>query len=110
MAWYKQARTSEYDQSAAGNAIDTFTDFTILYPDDPRVPELRGYIAAMREEQARGALRIARYYHKRNKMDGAKVYYNEVLRLDPASEYAETARERLTALREKEAKAGDSDK
>lgn len=108
MAWYKQARTSEYDQSAAGSAIDTFTDFTILYPDDPRVPELRGYIAAMREEQARGALRIARYYDKRRKVDGAKVYYNEVLRLDPSSEYAGTARQRLAALKEKEAKAGGS--
>lgn len=108
MAWYKQARTSEYDQSAAGNAIDTFTDFIILYPGDPRVPELRGHIAAMKLEQARGALRIARYYDKRRKVDGAKVYYNEVLRLDATSEYAETARQRLAALKEKEAKVGGS--
>ncbi|MCB1125301.1 MAG: outer membrane protein assembly factor BamD [Verrucomicrobiae bacterium] len=108
MAWYKQAKTSEYDQSAAGSAIDTFTDFIILYPADPRVPELRDYIASMKEEQARGALRIARYYDKRHKLDGAKVYYNEVLRLDSTSEYAETARQRLAALKAKEAKAGGS--
>lgn len=98
MAWYRQAKTAEYDQSAAGNAIDAFTDFIILYPKDPRVPRLRELIQAMRTEQARGALEIARYYHKRHKLDGARVYYNEVIRLAPESVYAEQARQRLAEL------------
>ncbi|MCP5519518.1 MAG: outer membrane protein assembly factor BamD [Verrucomicrobiales bacterium] len=101
MAWYRQARTAEYDQSAAGNAIATFTDFIILYPADPRVPEARALIDALKREQARGAYRIARYYEKRRKPDGARVYYNEVVRTAPDSEYAAAARERLAALKKR---------
>ncbi len=36
-AYTKQARTAEYDQSVAGQAISAYTDFMTLYPDDPRV-------------------------------------------------------------------------
>ena len=97
-AWYLQAKTAEYDQSAAGNAIATFTDFIILYPNDPRVPQLRTLIAALRTEQARGAYEIARYYEKKRKIDGARVYYNEVIRRAADSEYAVAAKQRLAAL------------
>lgn len=99
MAWYRQARTAEYDQSAAGNAIATFTDFIILHPNDYRVPELRRLIDDLRIEQARGAYRIARYYEKRRKIDGARVYYNEVIRTAHDSSYADLARERLANLK-----------
>jgi outer membrane protein assembly factor BamD (BamD/ComL family) len=39
MAYDKQARKAGYDQSIAGQAIATFTDFMALYPDDPRVAD-----------------------------------------------------------------------
>src|SRR2546430_15698516 len=37
LAYKKQAQTAEYDQSSAGKAIATFTDFRTLYADDSRV-------------------------------------------------------------------------
>src|SRR6266550_1672614 len=39
LAYNKQAQTAEYDQSTAGQAIATFTDFMTLYPADTRVPK-----------------------------------------------------------------------
>ena len=39
ISYQKQAATAEYDQSAAGKAITTFTDFMTLYADDRRAPE-----------------------------------------------------------------------
>src|SRR6266446_5690631 len=36
LAYNKQAQTAEYDQSTAGQAIATFTDFMTLYPNDAR--------------------------------------------------------------------------
>jgi len=99
MAWYKQAKTSEYDQSAASQAIGRFTDFSILYPSDPRVEEVRRLILQLKEEQAKGALRIARFYEKRRKILAARIYYNEVIAKAPDSEFAKTARERLAALK-----------
>ena len=53
MAYLKQAKTAEYDQSVAGQAIATFTDFMTLYPQDPRVAEAQQHIASLRTEQAR---------------------------------------------------------
>src|SRR5260370_9557936 len=39
LAYDRQAKTAEYDQSTAGQAIDTFKDFMTLYPADPTVPQ-----------------------------------------------------------------------
>lgn len=98
-AYVKQAKTAEYDQGAAVSAISTFTDFITLYPRDARVEEAQKIILELRTEQARGAFRIAQFYEKKRRWDGARVYYNEVVSKDPNSELAATARRRLEALR-----------
>jgi outer membrane protein assembly factor BamD len=95
----RQARSAEYDQSTAGQAIATFTDFMTLYPDDPRVPQAQKAITALRTEQARGNFEIARYYEHNKRWGGALVYYNEVLLRDPNSPYAAQARERIDAIK-----------
>ncbi len=101
MAHRKQAKDADYDQTSAGRAIDRFTDFIVLYPDDPRVPEARQFIAELRLEQARGNYEIARFYETKKRWSGAQVYYNEVVLKDPESPYAAKARERLDQLRER---------
>jgi outer membrane protein assembly factor BamD len=98
-AYLKQAKTAEYDQGAAASAIATFTDFIALYPRDPRVETAQKTILELRTEQARGAFRIAQFYEKKRRWDGARVYYNEVVSKDPNSELAERARRRLDVLR-----------
>ncbi|HNQ89953.1 MAG TPA: outer membrane protein assembly factor BamD [Verrucomicrobiota bacterium] len=98
LAYQKQAQTAEYDQSAAADAISTFTDFNVLYPDEARVAQAKQIIAELQTEQARGAYRIAQFYDKKRKWDGAKVYYNEVVSKDPDSSYAAEARKRLEAI------------
>lgn len=95
----KQAKTAEYDQGAATQAIAAYTDFMALYPTDPRVEEAQGTIVTLKTEQARGAYRIAQFYDKKRRWDGARVYYNEVVSKDPNSEYAAAARKRLDLLR-----------
>lgn len=98
-AYHKQAETAEYDQSAAASAINTFSDFMVLYPKDTRVPEAQKVIAELKTEQSRGALQIARFYDKRRKWEAAMVYYNEAVNKDPESTYATQAKERLEVLR-----------
>jgi outer membrane protein assembly factor BamD (BamD/ComL family) len=101
LAYKKQAATAEYDQNTAAQAITVFTDFMTLFPDDARVPEAQKIIAALRLEQARGNLEIARYYEKRSHIEAARIYYNEVVTLslgDPNSPYAETAKARLIQI------------
>lgn len=98
LAHRKQAKRAEYDQGAAGAAIDTLTDFTTLHPNDERVKQANATIAELRAEQARGSFEIARFYEKRQRARAAVIYYNEVLVLDPTSPLAQTARERIEAL------------
>jgi len=99
VSYAKQAATAEYDQSAAGQAIATFTDFIALFPDDPRVPRAQKGIALLKAEQVHGNFEIAQFYEKSHKWAGAVVYYNEVLQLDPNSHYAAQARQRIEALK-----------
>src|SRR5204862_2485209 len=99
LAHKKQAQTAEYDQSAAGQAIATFTDFRTLYPDEPRVAETDKIIASLKGEQARGNFQIAKFYEKRKKWSGALVYYNEVILHDPNSPYATEARQKIDSLK-----------
>lgn len=106
IAYEKQAQTAEYDQSTAGQAIATFTDFMTLYPDDSRVPKSQKTITQLRMEQARGNFEIAKYYEKNKKWNGAMIYYNEVLLRDPNSPYAAQARERIEAIKKHLVTAG----
>jgi outer membrane protein assembly factor BamD len=101
LAYHKQAQTAEYDQSAAGDAIATFTDFMALYPNDQRVAETQKIIAALKTEQARGNFQTAKFYEKYKKWKGAMVYYNEVLLQDPNSPYAAAARERIEVIKKR---------
>jgi outer membrane protein assembly factor BamD len=100
-AYLKQAKTAEYDQSIAGQAIATFTDFMTLYPADPRVPDIQKKIATLKTEQARGSLIVARFYESKKQWDGALVYYNEVLVRDPQSKFAEEARKRIDEIKKR---------
>jgi len=101
LAHKKQAQTADYDQSAAGQAIATFTDFKTLYPDDSRVAQTDRIIADLKGEQARGNFQIAKFYEKRKKWNGALVYYNEVQMQDPDSPYASEAQQRIYALKKR---------
>jgi outer membrane protein assembly factor BamD len=99
-AYHKQAKTAEYDQSIASKAIATFNDFLTLYPEDPRANEVQRNIEGLRSEQARGAMQIARFYEKKKRWEGARVYYNEVVVADPDSAHAEEAKRRIEVLQQ----------
>lgn len=98
LAYLKEAKTAEYDQTVASKAIATFNDFATLYPDDKRVPDSKKRIDVLRNEQARGSYEIAKFYEARQKWNAAKIYYNDALNKDPSSVYAEIARLRIESL------------
>jgi outer membrane protein assembly factor BamD (BamD/ComL family) len=99
LAYNRQAKTAEYDQSIASQAISIFTDFMTLHPDDPRIGDAQKIIASLRIEQARGSYEIARFYERKYRPQSALIYYNEVLLQDPSSGYAEDARRRIDTLK-----------
>lgn len=99
VCYQKESASAEYDQSTAGQAIGTYTDFMTLYPDDNRVAAAQKAIVALKAEQVHGNFKIARFYESSQKWTGAVIYYNEVLQLDPNSPYAAQARQRIEALK-----------
>jgi outer membrane protein assembly factor BamD len=98
LAYNKQARRAEYDQSVAGQAISAFTDFMALYPNDPRGGEAQRMIGQLKAVEARGNFKVAQYYEKQKQWPGALVYYNEVLIKNPSSPLAGQARQRIEVL------------
>ena len=105
LAYQKEAQTPDRDQSSATHAIAKFTDFIALYPNEPRVPEAQKVIGSLKGDQARGSFDVAQFYEKRKKWEGARIYYNEVLLLDPNSPYATEARQRIDLLKQRVQKA-----
>ena len=99
LAYSYQARSAEYDQSKAGQARNTFSDFITYYPDDSRVPEAQKIMAKLKVEQALGNYQVAGFYEKRGKPRAALIYYNEVVSQAPDSPYAATSLKRITELK-----------
>lgn len=101
MAYQMQAKTAEYDQSMAGQSIASLSDFSIRFPEDSRVSEAKQTMADLRIEQARGNYKIAQFYEKRRRWNGALVYYNEVVLQVPDSPAAAEARRRIDAIKKR---------
>jgi outer membrane protein assembly factor BamD len=105
LAYQRDAKRAEYDQTVAGQSIAVFTDFMTLYPKDSRVEQAQKAIVSLKGEQARGSYEIAKFYERYRRWNGALVYYNEVLVQDPNSPYAAEARQRLEELKRRTQKA-----
>jgi outer membrane protein assembly factor BamD len=109
MAYFKQAKKAEYDQGLAQQAVERFSDFLALFPNDPRAAEGQKLISSIYEEQARGSFAIAQFYEKKRRWAGALTYYNEVndilsrLVQEPDSPYAVEARKRIEVLKKRTA-------
>jgi outer membrane assembly lipoprotein YfiO len=98
LAWDKQARKADYDQSAAGQSISAFNDFMALYPEDPRIPDAQQVVTLLKMEQARGNFSIAQYYEKSKHWAAAQIYYNQVRLNAPDTPLADQARQRIDAI------------
>lgn len=101
VAYQRQAGTAEYDQSLAGQSITSLNDFVSLFPTDQRTTEAQKIITSLKREQARGNFKIAQFYEKRKKWNGALVYYNEVVLQVPGSAAAAEARRRIDLLKQR---------
>ena len=55
----QQSLDAEYDQGVTRKAIDSYSDFIALYPNEEKVAAAPEQIKAMKVEQARGSIKIA---------------------------------------------------
>jgi outer membrane protein assembly factor BamD len=97
-AYKQEAARAEYDQNAANQAINAFTDFMIRFPKSDRTPVAQQYLSDLRQEQSKGLFNIGRFYEKRKRYEAALIYYNEVVEQNPRSGWADAAREKIAHL------------
>lgn len=88
-----------YDQASTRQSITFFTDYLILYPDDPQVPEAEAGLAEMKETYARSKLLLGEYYLRfRKNRTAARVFLNQAITEAPESPSAARAREVLARI------------
>ena len=78
-------------------AINAYEDMLALYPGTPKAEDASQRIAKMKTEQARG-ITIAKFYEKKKKWHGAKVYYDRAIDLAPILNMVQRAKERLAVI------------
>jgi len=97
--YLKLAREGSYDQAAAQQARDAFTDFAARYPGSEKLPQAQENLKLLEGRKTQGALEIAKFYDKQKNYKAAAIYYNEVLVNEAGSADSDVAKERLDEIR-----------
>ena len=74
-AYLETSYEPEYDQSPSLFAIQSIRNFESRFPEDERIPELKGKEAEMWERVAEQRLESARFYERRRDITAARAYY-----------------------------------
>ncbi len=105
-AWYQASSDPDYDQSAAQKSIEAYQDFLVRYPTSEKSGQARDYITELTARRAQGSLNIAQFYERQRNYRAAIIYYSEVIQMNPDSDQATDAKQRVEVLR---AKLGEQD-
>jgi outer membrane protein assembly factor BamD len=91
--------SSSQDLSALVLSKETFEDFLLQYPKSEKAPQARDNLATIGRTEAGNLLDIAQYYDWSKNYKAAIVYYNDIIRKQPKSADAVTAKTRIEELR-----------
>ena len=91
MCYYKLSPQFERDQDYSIKAIQSFSEFQTVYPDDSLYTQANGYIKELREKLAHREFFIAELYRKMFSPESAIIYYDSVINDYPDTEYYEQA-------------------
>jgi outer membrane protein assembly factor BamD len=91
--------SSSQDLSALVLSKETFEDFLLQYPQSEKAPQARDNLATIGRTEAGNLLDIAQYYDWSKNYKAAIVYYNDIIRKQPKSADAKTAKTRIEELR-----------
>jgi len=91
--------SSSQDLSALVLSKEAFEDFLLQYPKSEKAPQARDNLATIGRTEAGNLLDIAKYYDWSKNYKAAIVYYNDIIRKQPKSADAETAKTRIEELR-----------
>jgi outer membrane protein assembly factor BamD len=92
------SRGPDYDQAAAKEAEEQFTEFIREHPEAALSQEAEKNIEQLREKEAEASFNTARFYEKQKAYAAAKIYYEDLVDNYPDSAWAAKALERLEVM------------
>ena len=87
------------DLSALKESQNNYQDFLLQYPNSEKVQQAGENMKKMFSREGADTLRIARFYDFSKDYKAASIYYNDVIRRFPQSEYATAAKSRIDELK-----------
>lgn len=110
LCWVKQSPAADRDATPTLKALQVLDDFLLDFPDSPQVAWAHRARAEMEGKLAEKSLGIARLYRRLDRPEAAILYYEKLLREQPASGQAEAALLELIALQLATGRRGEAER
>ncbi len=88
----------KYDQTSTKKAIQEFEEILKLGSQPEIVEKAQQSLTALKEKKAESLYLIAQFYEKRRSVNGAKIYYKQILKNYADTNIAEKAKQRMTEI------------
>ena len=98
LSYFSQSLSPSYDQTMINSALKQFQGFLKRFPDSVLTSEVKEKIKLLRGRLAEKLYQIAEFYDKQGSIKAAGIYYRQVVKEYPESDWAAFSRERLSAL------------
>ncbi|HTL48049.1 MAG TPA: outer membrane protein assembly factor BamD [Verrucomicrobiae bacterium] len=99
-ASFMKSNVQARDQRALDNAADSMDSFLTRYPDSSVSEKAQKIRQEIDEKNAEKNYRIAVYYEKTNYLSSALIYYKDVAKRYPDTQWGQKAKEKLSSLQE----------
>jgi outer membrane protein assembly factor BamD len=96
--YFTQRREGNYDPRVSEKAREGFEDFIANYPSSEKIPQAQDNLKMLAGKDTSNTLNIAKFYDKTKDYKAAVIYYNEVIKEQPDSPAAQTAKARIQVL------------
>ena len=90
-----------YDQTPTNLARKEFEDFLKKHPDSDMASDAKQVVDKLKSREAENAYETGKFYEARQAPKSAVIYYKDIVRNYPDTEWAKKAEERLNALEKK---------
>jgi outer membrane protein assembly factor BamD len=90
-----------YDQTPTNLARKEFEDFLKKHPDSDMAPDAKQVVDKLKSREAENMYETGRFYEARRAPESAVIYYKDIVRNYPDTEWAKLAQERLDEIEKK---------
>lgn len=94
-----QSRNGQYNQQARSKSREAFEDFVARYPQSEKVAQANQNLKSLQTTTTSGAMSVAKFYDKQKNYKAAVIYYNQVIQDQPGTPQADSAKNRIEALK-----------